>query len=65
MIRSQFIIFMLNTEQSPAQYIPLLGCKSLPSTWQLPHGFNEPFFRCAAIPLLESPTLQVLSPVEM
>lgn len=67
MICSHFTIFMLNTEP-PAQYItppPPRGCKSIPSTWQLPRGFNEPLFRCAAIPLLDSGVCRFLLMVKL
>jgi hypothetical protein len=53
-ICSNCIIFRLNIKQLLAQHIPLLGYTSLPSPWELPNGFTEPFFKGVLIPPMDS-----------
>jgi hypothetical protein len=44
----------LNTEQLPVQHALLPGNTLLPSSWELPYGFMEPFFRRIVIPLMDT-----------
>jgi hypothetical protein len=63
-ICNNFIIFRLNIKQLLAQHILLLGHMSLPSPWELPDGFKEPFFRRVAIPLMDSRLCNFLATTE-
>lgn len=66
MVWNQLIcrIFSLNTTQTLAQNTPFLDSTSPPSPWELLGGFTEPFFRVAAIPLVDSHLFSFIASVE-
>jgi hypothetical protein len=53
-ICNNFINLRLRTKQLLAKHIPLPRYIRLPSPWELPDGFTEPFFRGVAVPPTDS-----------